>query len=321
MIAASRAALVLVIILVSLSAYLRLVHSGLGCPDWPGCYGRIGEPPATVGQLTAPDGMEPVAWATPVHRLVASALGLLVLYLNLMAFRSGRSRVVALLLLVLTVFLATLGLRSGSLHNPAVVMGNLVGGFFMLGLLGWMVFNPVPAEDDEFEKYIVDNRPLNRWVMAALIVLCVQILLGGLTSASFAATSCKTLPDCQGSWLPGPALATALDLSRQHVIDEHGHAVGGAERTAIHKTHRLGALLTLAALLVTGIIALRASARFRTEAVIIIVLVIAEFSVGIAAILTQLPIGLAVAHNSLAALLLLSLLVLLARNRVPQQIE
>lgn len=321
MIGASRAALVLVIILVSLSAYLRLVHSGLGCLDWPECYGRIGAPPATVGQLAAPDGMEPVAWATPVHRIAASALGLLVLYLNLLAFRTGRSRVVALLLLVLTVFLATLGLRSGSLHSPAVVMGNLAGGFFMLGLLGWMVFNPVPTEDDEFEKYVVDNRRLNRWAMAALIVLCVQILLGGLTSANFAATSCQTLPDCQGSWLPGPALVTAFDLSRQHMIDEHGRAVGGMERTAVHKTHRLGGLLTLAALLVTAIMALRANARFRTEAVFIIVMVIAELGVGVAAIFTQLPIGLAVAHNSLAALLLLSLLVLLARNRVPQQIE
>jgi len=319
--AAAKAALVLVVILVSLSAYLRLAHSGLGCPDWPGCYGRIGEPPATTGQLVAPDGAESVAWATPAHRLVASALGLLVLYLNLMAFRTGRNRVIAVLLLALTVFLATLGLRSGSLHSPAVVMGNLAGGFFMLGLLGWMVFNPVPTEDDEFEKYVVDNRRLNRWAMAALFVLSMQILLGGLTSASFAATSCKTLPDCQGSWLPGPALATAFDLSRQHVIDEHGRAVGGAERTAIHKIHRLGALFALAACLVAGIAALRAGARFRAVGVVIMVLVAAEFSVGIAAVLSQLPIGLAVAHNSLAALLLLSLLTLLALNRVPQGIE
>jgi cytochrome c oxidase assembly protein subunit 15 len=265
--------------------------------------------------------MEAAAWATPVHRIVASTLGLLVLYLNLIAFRTAQSRVNALLLLALTVFLATLGLRSGSLHSPAIVMGNLAGGFFMLGLLGWMVFSPVPTEEDDFEKYVVGNRPVNRWAMAALIILCAQIVLGGLTSANFAATACRTLPDCQGSWMPGSALMTAVDLSRQHVIDESGHAVGGSERKAIHKTHRLGALLTLATLLVAAIVALRSGNAFRRVAITIIVLVIAEFSVGIAAILTQLPIGLAVIHNSLAAFLLLSLIVLLVRNRIPGATE
>ena len=200
-------------------------------------------------------------------------------------------------------------------------MGNLVGGFFMLGFLGWMVFSPVPTEEDEFDGYVVDKRPLNRWAMVALIVVCMQILLGGLTSANFAATSCTTLPDCQGSWLPGPALGKALDMSRQQVIDEHGRAVGGAERTAIHKTHRLGALLALAVSLAAGFVALRSGSGFRTVGVIIVVLVVVEFSVGIAAVLTRLPIGLAVAHNSLAALLVLSLLLLLALNRVPRAIE
>ena len=148
--------LILVVLLVSLSAYLRLAHSGIGCADWPQCYGRIGAPPDAP--ITAQEKLratgenayrqlveqssQPLAWATPLHRLVASVLGLLVLILTLASMRLKRHRLVSLALLALTIWLAVLGIRSGHLHDPAVVMGNLAGGFTMLGLLGWLWFQP-----------------------------------------------------------------------------------------------------------------------------------------------------------------------------------
>ncbi len=315
-------ALVLVVILVSLSAYLRLAHSGIGCADWPVCYGRVGAAPAVSQVVDSGDAYrrmaeqadEPMAWATPVHRLVAGVLGLLILIMFLSALRKKRHRLISLALLGLTVFLSALGIWSGDLIIPAVVMGNLAGGFFMLGLLGWMVFNPGdPAEG------AAENRLVARWTILAIVVLSLQVLLGGLTSANFGATACQTLPDCQGSWLPGSGLITALDLSREHVVNDQGIVVGGAEMAAIHKTHRLGALLAVTILLATSVAAFRAAGRFRNVAIIIMVLVAVEFSVGIAAILTGLPIGLAVAHNGLAALLLLGLLKLLSLARVVTQ--
>ena len=210
----AKISLVLVIVLVSLSAYLRLAHSGIGCSGWPECYGQIGETPSISQPVTTQNAYQrileegqqkanqPLAWATPLHRLVASVLGLLVMGLVFMAFRQKRQRLIALSLLGLTIFLAVLGMRSGSLHNPAVVMGNLGGGFCMLGLLGWMVFSSA-------ESPAITNRNLAIKSSAALAIaaLCLQIFLGGLTSANFAATSCRTLPDCHGSWLPGSALA------------------------------------------------------------------------------------------------------------------
>jgi cytochrome c oxidase assembly protein subunit 15 len=202
------------------------------------------------------------------------------------------------------VFLATLGLRSGGLHSPGVVMGNLGGGFALLGVLGWMVFREARAA---VVVAAVDPR-LRAAATLAIAVLAGQILLGGLTSANFAATACTTLPDCQGRWLPDASLATALDLGRDHPVDDAGRVQGGGERVAIHLAHRWGALAALLAVLAAAVLALRAGAAQRNTAVVLLGVVVAEAAVGAGAVLTDLPIALAVAHNALAGLLLLALL-------------
>ena len=306
--------LLFVLALVSVSAYLRLDNSGIGCADWPACYGLIGaaeEEAPTVGstyERLAIEAQEPLSWATPVHRLVASVLGLLVLGMALMSLRARRDRLLSFTLLGLTVFLAWLGIYSGGLHSPAVVMGNLGGGFAMLGLLGWMVFRDARPRANASTR-------VRRWIVAALALLCVQIALGGLTSANFAASACQTLPDCHGSWLPGADLGTAFNLTRNHEIGPTGLALGGAERADIHKLHRLVAVVTLLAVLVAG--GLAVAGRMGGTAVFVIALAALEFCLGATAILTDLPIGIAVAHNWLAAILLLGLLRLyaLCRNR------
>jgi len=350
--------LILVVLLVSLSAYLRLSHSGIGCADWPQCYGRIGAAPETT--VTAQEKLRatgenayrqlveqssrPLAWATPLHRLVASLLGLLVLILTLASMRLKRHRLVSLALLALTVWLAVLGIRSGNLHDPAVVMGNLAGGFTMLGMLGWLWFQPYPVasanlpvpdpwlERDE-ERWARHGKvaaagappqpsslvassvlPSSILIGFALALLVIQILLGGLTSANFAATACTTLPDCHGSYWPGPEIGTALDLTRTHQVTASGHAIGGAERLAIAKAHRLGAVLAGSLVLLTGVLALRGAGAQRRTGAAIVLLVLLEFSVGVTSVLSGLPIALAIAHNWLAALLLLCLVRLLALN-------
>jgi cytochrome c oxidase assembly protein subunit 15 len=307
--------LVFVVALVSVSAYLRLQNSGIGCPDWPACYGQIGaaaEEQPTVGstyERLALEAKEPMSWATPVHRLVASILGLLILGMTLMSLRARRDRLMSFTLLGLTVFLAWLGIYSGGLHSPAVVMGNLGGGFAMLGLLGWMVFRDARPHANASPR-------VRGWVVVALTLLCIQIVLGGLTSANFAASACQSLPDCHGTWLPGGDLGTAFDLTRQHEIGSTGLAIGGAERADIHKLHRLVAVATLLAALFAGTLAV--IGRMGATAVFVIALAATEFGIGAAAILSGLPIGIAVAHNWLAAILLLCLLRLFALCRNTQ---
>jgi cytochrome c oxidase assembly protein subunit 15 len=221
----------------------------------------------------------------------------------LLSVRLKRDRLISFTLLGLTVFLAWLGIYSGGLHSPAIVMGNLGGGFTMLGLLGWMTFrNARPSS----------NPPLSTktWTIAALGWLMFQIMTGGLTSANFAASACQTLPDCHGTYLPGDKLSVAFDISRTHEIGPTGLAIGASERADIHKLHRITALITAATILIAGVSALQAG--LGGNAIIILILVVAEFGVGIAAILTDIPIGIATAHNGLAAMLLLGLLRLYA---------
>jgi cytochrome c oxidase assembly protein subunit 15 len=310
-------ALVLVIVLVSLSAYLRLDHSGIGCAAWPACYGSIGLPEATVPtvddayQRLLEEARQPLSWATPLHRLVASVLGLTILALCLTSLRVRKDRVISFGLLTLTVFLAWLGIRSSGLHNPAVVMGNLGGGFLMLGLLGWLVFRNEPPPTPEKM-----NSTLRVASTIAIVVLGTQILMGGLTSANFAASACQTIPDCHGSWLPGPNLATAFDLSREHQIGETGVVLGGPERADIHKLHRLVAVLTVLSVIVAAVLAIRAHSDLRVVGSIVLSLVLVEFAVGVSAILTDIPIAVAVAHNWLAGILLLALLKLQAESQV-----
>lgn len=315
-----------VMVLVCVSAYLRLSHSGIGCADWPACYGRIGEPEAVseiissenAYQRILAEASQPLAWATPLHRLVASTLGLLIVALVMLALKRKRDRVISFALLGITVFLALLGLKSGGLHSPAVVMGNLCGGFLMLGLLGWMLFR------EENDKAIDDNFRRNTklpgaLVLTAVLVLILQIFMGGLTSANFAATSCQTLPDCHGSWFPGVDVFTAMDLSQSHEVTPAGQVIGGQERIDIHITHRLLALVTTLVFLVVGFLAWKSNGRMRIAGTVVLLLVLTEFSIGIAAIASDLPIGLAVAHNWFAGLLLLAILKIASLNRIGRE--
>jgi cytochrome c oxidase assembly protein subunit 15 len=313
MAALARSALILVIILVTLSAYLRLDHSGIGCEPWPACYGNIGLPseaPDAAGtyERLLEEASAPLSWATPLHRLVASVLGLLVLGMALLSLTQRKNRLMAFALLGLTVFLAWLGIYSEGLHSPAVVMGNLGGGFAMLGLLGWMVFGKPRAEG-------ASNIGLRRVTIVALSLLVLQVFLGGLTSANFAASACQTLPDCHGSWLPGADIFTALDLSRVHEIGSTGLVLGGPERAAIHKLHRISGVIAAAAMLFAGFGAIKAGRDLRIVGFAVIALITIEFSLGVAAVVSGLPIGVAVAHNWVAGLLILTTIKLLSESQ------
>jgi cytochrome c oxidase assembly protein subunit 15 len=279
--------LILVMSLVSLSSYLRLDHCGIGCTPWPDCYGNIGietdEPDleSTYERLVA-EARQPMSWARPMHRLIASVLGLLVLGIVGLSLRSRKHRALSFTLLGLTVFLAWLGIYSEGLHSPAVVMGNLGGGFAMLGLFGYLVFD---KGDSDLNRLGDSDLISNRWVSAAIGLLCLQILLGGLTSANFAAASCQTLPHCH---------------------------TGGTERAAIHMLHRIIALFTAALILAVGVQAIRNNQSLRPIGIFVCLVVAVEFLIGVTAVQSNVAIGVAVSHNWLAGLLLLGLLKLRA---------
>lgn len=281
--------LLFALLLVSVTTYTRLQQAGIGCTDWPACYGQV----AASSQPETTPGIRATT-------LLAGALGVFVLAMTVMAMRARRHRLTSIATLGLAGLLAWQAFHATTVQSPAVQMSSICSGFAIVGLLGWVVFRDArPHANASFA--------VRRWVVAALLLVCVQIVLGGLTSANFAATACQSLPDCHGSWLPGSDLSQAFDLARDNPLQ--------AERAAIHRLHRLTALLTLVVTLLAGIQAYRA--RLSGAAAAVVGLAGIEFGIGVAAIATALPLGIVVAHNVLAAILLLALLRLLAlcRNR------
>lgn len=308
----ARVAFVLCLLVVVLGAWVRLTDAGLGCPDWPGCYGRLVAPGAEHAEAVAADFPErPLdsgkAWREMIHRYAAGTLGLLVLALAVMAWRNRRDPAqpvgVPLFLVGLIAFQALLGMWTVTLLlKPLVVMGHLVGGMTTLALLAWLA---LPARSVE-----PDGGPRLRALAAtALAVAGVQIALGGWVSANYAALACPDLPTCQGRWWPEMDFGTGFTPWHGLGIDYEGGILHQSARLAIHVTHRVGAVATL---LVAGFAAAWAwrnapSPAGRRAGAVAGALLMAQFLLGIAMVLTWLPLPLAVAHNGLAALFLVSL--------------
>ncbi len=312
-------AAVLALAVVMLGAYVRLSHAGLGCPDWPGCYGRLDVPthPEAVAKANAAYPERPVhaakAWKEMIHRYLASSLGLVILVLAAIAW-AGRSRAglpVALptLLVALVVFQGLLGMWTVTLLvNPSVVTLHLAGGMTTLALLWWLTLR-------QGRLFVADLSPsmraLRPWAWLGLVLVSVQMLLGGWTSTHYAALACTDFPSCMGGdWWPNADFAAGFDPLRPLGVDYEGGVLDGAARTAIHLAHRTGALIVFVYLGAFALVLARRARQpvHRRLARVLIAALILQVGLGIANILYQLPLGLAVAHNGGAALLLLSIL-------------
>ncbi len=318
--AALTALLALAVIL--FGAYVRLSDAGLGCPDWPGCYGRLIAPSDrdAIDQANRAFPERPVetakAWKEMVHRYLASALGLAILLLALGAWRSRGRLPLGLpgLLVVLVIFQGLLGMWTVTLLvKPAVVTAHLAGGLATLALLWWLALRhsdflgsrpaPTPA--------LMQLRP---WVWGGLGVLCVQILLGGWTSTNYAALACTEFPTCYGGhWWPPTDFGEAFVIWRGLGIDYEFGVLDSAARTAIHLTHRLGALVVLLAVGTLSLVILRRAQTGleRGLGIAIAAALLLQLGLGIANIVGHLPLAVAIAHNGGGALLLVALVSLI----------
>ncbi len=298
---------------VLMGAYVRLSDAGLGCPDWPGCYGRLVVPEnaqAAVPQEStfAKPLHRGKAWKEMIHRYLAGSLGLFILLLTGLAWHNRRDPQQPLwlptLLLGLVMFQAALGMWTVTLLvKPAIVTAHLLGGFatFVLLLLLSLRLRPTPPFGT-----VALPPPLGRFILLALLVTIAQITLGGWTSTNYAALGCSDFPACYpGQWWPAMDFREAFTLWRGLGVNYEFGVLDNDARTAIHMTHRLGALLTL---LVVGGLGLRLllereTVTRRLGALTLLLLVI-QISLGITNVLGHLPLPVAVAHNGVAALLL-----------------
>ena len=288
-------AAVLVLLVIVSSAWLRLAHSGLGCEDWPACYGAF---------RSADEAARPVAphlaEVRATHRIAASAAGLAVMLCAVLWFAGARQArgitPLIIALLAVTALLSVLGRYTPGAQLPAVAAGNLLGGMLLLAL-AWSVrivlrFAPVHAP-----------APRQCWMAwAGFVMVVAQIVVGALVSTRHAALACTTFPDCHGAlWPP------SLDWS---VFDPLQSLTGAAAdvalqlRQSLHLVHRWGVLPAVAGAALLIIAACKAGGVLRAQGVWLAALVLIQCALGIALVVMAPQLALTVAHDLIAALML-----------------
>jgi heme a synthase len=308
------AAALLAFCVVVLGAYVRLSDAGLGCPDWPGCYGRITPHHAAekIAQAQQADPHGPVspakAWKEMVHRYFAGTLGLLILVICIAAWwKHGalrQARGLPTLLLMLVIFQAMLGMWTVTERlMPIVVTSHLLGGMITLAFLGWLALRQTESQGVSIGQRNRGTRMLAAFSLAAVVI---QIFLGGWVSSNYAALACSDFPLCRGLWVPDMDLVAGFDPVRELGMTASGDLLPAAALVGIHWTHRIGALIVV---LLVGTLALRLIRQSGTpgKGWLLLALLSIQVGLGIANVLLSLPLSVAVAHNAGAALLLLGL--------------
>ena len=310
----TRAGLVLAFLVVTIGAWVRLTDAGLGCPDWPGCYGQwvvpgsLGEQADAVAAFPGRPLDVGKAWREMIHRYLATGLGLLCVTLAGLAWLNRRDpaqpRTMPFVLLGLVVFQGLLGMWTVTLLlKPVIVMAHLLGGLTTLGLLFWLgAWREGPRPSGPAVPWL---RPL---ALAAALVLGLQISLGGWTSANYAALACPDFPTCQTRWWPPIAdFREGFVLWRGLGVDYEGGVLDNPARVAIHFTHRLGAILTTLVLGLLGWLMAR-RAELRLDGLAVLATLALQLALGASIVLYGVPLAVAVAHNGVGALLLLTVL-------------
>jgi len=324
------AGVLLAFVVVVLGAYVRLTNAGLGCPDWPGCYGHLTPSgalkEAAQGGLAGARPDADKSWHEMIHRYAALTLGFVVAAIAALALLGRRrgwlSLGLPLTLLPTVIVQALLGMLTVTWQlKPLIVTLHLLLGMTTLGMLWWLALS-LPMSSWGFASLGGASRSLrggaayiasaHHLAVIGLAALALQIALGGWTSSNYAAIACPDFPTCQGSWWPHADFRDAFVLWHAAQVDYEGGLLGTAARVAIHLTHRLGALLAAAALTLAAVYTLRqrglTHARLRAWAVLGALAL--QLLIGIAMVVRGFPLWLATAHTAGAALLLLAVLAL-----------
>jgi cytochrome c oxidase assembly protein subunit 15 len=316
----------LALCVVVLGGYTRLSNSGLGCPDWPGCFGHIAPTGSAEHYASAEDVRK--AWVEMIHRYAASTLGLIILVITALCIvargRRGVSVSFALVLLALVVFQGILGMLTVTwLLKPLIVTGHLLGGLTTFAMLLWLWLT-MRAQDRPVDggsvlagnRLVEDGARARLWATLALAALGLQIFLGGWTSSNYAAVACPDFPKCQAQWIPDADFKDAFVLWRGLGINYAGGVLDHPARVAIHYTHRLGAVLATVLLLLAALAACRGLGRGpRWAGVAVLAALALQLSIGIFMVLRAFPLPLAAAHNAGAALLVAATVLLNRRLR------
>jgi fused signal recognition particle receptor len=308
-------ALILTLVVILMGSYVRLSDAGLGCPDWPGCYGQavVGDNAEFKQQAEQAFPNNPLdvakAWKEMTHRYVSGVLGLLVLLMALLSWWQKHCRKAAIIssvaLLSLVILQAALGMWTVKMQvMPIIVTSHLLLGFLTFWLLFWINLRV---------RYGITIRPQmtgpRMVTLFAMLVLFLQIFLGAWTSTNYAAMVCTDFPQCLGKWWPKADYAGALDIFNGLKSVYSGSLAYDAQ-VAAHWLHRVGALVAFVLLGITSISCFSANfpKQIRNGGLMLCLLLLVQIGLGIINIRMGLPLWSALAHNGFAALLMLPLL-------------
>ena len=329
---------------VVLGAYVRLTDAGLGCPDWPGCYGHVSpvgaeDSPASQAQYPGRPLQAGKAWHEMIHRYAAGTLGCVIIVIAALAIAARKPKVLGsgfgLLLFFTVIVQALLGMLTVTwLLKPLIVTAHLIFGMTTLALLWWawlrLQSRPFPGGAASFAgRRVADLRDPDagksgrssatriayRLAVLGVVLLAAQFFLGGWTSANYAALACPDFPKCQGAWWPHADFSHAFVLWRGLWVNYEGGILANPARVAIHFAHRLGALTVTVTFVVTAlfVIGQRSLAAARTRAYLLLAALGLQLAIGISMVLKIFPLWLTTAHTAGAALLLMATLALTAK--------
>lgn len=317
-------ALVLVFIVIGLGALTRLLDAGLGCPDWPGCYGFL-TPPNHSEHIEIAESLYPEtpvvrhqAWMEMVHRYAAGSLGLIIFTLTWLGYRSKkpsipRVRFITTALSLIVILQAAFGMWTVTLKLwPPVVTLHLLGGFMTFGLLIWLRLTLIPSRSTNVPETsstskIPTKPPLKRlhtFGLLVFIVLVAQISLGAWTSSNYAGLACPDFPTCQNQWLEHTSLEKAFSIPTYDDLSFLHGRTDAQTRVSIQVFHRIGAMITTVLLSVFLILLMRSQHPLRKPLTLAVASLLGlQIGLGILSAVWLLPLPIALAHNLVAALL------------------
>jgi cytochrome c oxidase assembly protein subunit 15 len=318
-------ATLLALTVVVMGAYTRLSHAGLGCPDWPGCYGHFLGVPESTSEIDQANQAFPQravesgkAWKEMIHRYLAEGLGLLIVILAVVAIINRKKMHqpiwLPICLVGLVISQGLLGMWTVTLLlKPVIVMLHLIGGLSIVALLWWLVLK------SSNQPASTGNKKLTPVLVLGLVLLVGQIVLGGWTSTNYAALACPDFPTCQGEWWPETDFKEGFVFWRGLGQNYEFGVLDNPARTAIHLSHRMFAIVVGVFWLFLLLRIMRgnySSPNMRQLATITLLFLLAQIALGVSNVVMKLPISVAVMHNGGAALLLLSVVTLIYYSRL-----
>jgi len=305
--------------LIVFGAFTRLSDSGLGCPDWPGCYGHA-SPFGAAGDIHAAQTAMPggpvtfdKAWIEMIHRYLAMTVGVLIVIMTAATWLQRRRLPVSpwwpTATLVWVIVQGLFGKYTVTLKlYPAIVTLHLLGGLLLLALLA--------AQHEAWRaRPMVLSPVLRRAAMAAMGLLVLQVALGGWVSTNYAVLACGGFPQCNGQWWPDMDFGHGFTLLRELGLAADGSGLPFEALVAVHMVHRLGAVvLTVALLWLAAALWRTGDPLQRRFGIGLTALLLAQLASGLSNVVLGWPLAAALGHSAGAAALVLLLTLLLARS-------